>query len=99
MKYPCDSCNYQATSNGNLTTHKQSRHEGKKYPCDSCGYQATFKGDLTRHKQSRHEGKMYPCDLCEYQTSQRWTQTDKRKAVNQANLVRKHFPEKCGHFL
>jgi hypothetical protein len=42
-----------------LTTHKKSKHEGKKNPCDSCDYQATERGHLTTHKQSKHEGNTY----------------------------------------
>jgi predicted RNA-binding Zn-ribbon protein involved in translation (DUF1610 family) len=59
-KYPCDSCDHQATKRGNLTSHKQARHEGKKYPCDSCAFQATERGSLTTQKLSKHEGKKYP---------------------------------------
>ena len=45
-------CDYQATTSGSLTDHKEAKHEGKKYPCDSCDYQATERGSLTKHRLS-----------------------------------------------
>ena len=47
VENPGDSCDYQASTIGTLTKHKQSIHKAKKYPCDLCHYQATQKGDLT----------------------------------------------------
>ena len=53
-------CTYQATQQGDLTKHKQFKHEGLKYDCDLCTYRVTKQGDITKHKQSKHEGEMYP---------------------------------------
>ena len=64
--YPCDQCEYAATSQGSLNRHKQSIHYGIRYPCDQCEYAATENGALKKHKQSIHEGIRYPCDQCEY---------------------------------
>ena len=50
-KYPCDSCEYQATTKGSLTTHKNKIHEVKKYPCY---LQGTTRGNLSTHKQWRN---------------------------------------------
>ena len=33
-------CDYQATTQRFLKTHKQSKHEGVKYSCTQCEYQA-----------------------------------------------------------
>ena len=56
-KYACNQCDFQATrpdkleehakakrihfTQGNLTQHLQSYHEGVKYSCSQCDYQAT----------------------------------------------------------
>ena len=64
MKYPCASCDYEATRKSHLT-----RHEGKKYPCVTCDYQATTRNKLTTHNKWRHEGKTFPCDSCDYQAA------------------------------
>ena len=66
-----NSLNCQATVQGNLKTHQQSRHEGKKYPCDLCDFQATTIRNLITHKESPHEGKNYSCDSCDYQATSR----------------------------
>ena len=46
IKYPSDECDYQATRQGHLKTHKQSVHEGIKYPCDESDSIATHQGHL-----------------------------------------------------
>ena len=33
IKYHCDECDYQATTEDNLKKHKQSKHMGVKYHC------------------------------------------------------------------
>ena len=69
IKYACDQCEYQATTQWTLTRHIQSQHEGIKYACDLCDYLATTQWDLTRHIQSKHEGLRYACDQCDYQAT------------------------------
>ena len=61
-EYECDQCDYQASSNYNLTVHIQSKHEGVKYACDQCDYQASYQSDLTKHIKSKHEGIKCGCD-------------------------------------
>ena len=69
VKYSCDQCDYQGSTQWNLTAHIQSKHEGVKYVCDKCDYQATLQGNLNKHIQSQHEGVKYSCDQCDYQAS------------------------------
>ena len=66
IKYPCNQCDYQATQQGSLKTHIQSKHEGVKYPCNQCDYQFTDKSSLRKHIQSKHEYIKYPCNQCDY---------------------------------
>ena len=63
MVYPCNQCNYKATQQSNLKTHKQSKHEGVKYSCDECEYQEGFQSALKTHK---NEGAKCSCGECEY---------------------------------
>ena len=36
VNYPCNWCDYKATSKSNLIRHTQSIHENKWYPSDKC---------------------------------------------------------------
>ena len=41
VRYPCNQCDFAATTLDTLKKHKESRHEGIRYPCDQCEYAAT----------------------------------------------------------
>ena len=69
--FSCDQCDYEATDNLKLISHRQLLHKVKKYPCNLCDYQATKRGNLLSHKQSIHEQKKYPCDSCDYQATKK----------------------------
>ena len=45
--YYCDKCDFQATQNGYLNQHKESKHECGSYNCDQCNFQAKLKSYLT----------------------------------------------------
>ena len=64
--YPCDQCEYTATSSSTLKKHKESQHEGIRYSCNLCDFMARQPHTLKLHISSKHEGIRYPCDLCEY---------------------------------
>ena len=55
MKYACNQCDQQATTQGNLTKHIQSKHEGVKYACNQCNYEATQQQHLKTHIKSKHK--------------------------------------------
>ena len=55
MRYPCDKCEYTATSAGSLKCHIESKHEWMRYPCDKCEYTGTIAADLKCHIESKHE--------------------------------------------
>ena len=61
VKYSCNHCEYQATTQGSLKSHKQAIHKGVRYSCIKCEYQATQQGNIKRHKQIVHEGVVYSC--------------------------------------
>ena len=61
IKYPCNQCDYQATSQSHLKRHIQSKHECIKYSCNQCDYQALYQGNLQTHILSKHEGRKYLC--------------------------------------
>ena len=69
-KHGCNQCDYQATTQSNLTTHIQSKHDGVKYACNQCDYQARTQSHLKTHIQSKHEGVKYACNQCDYQGSE-----------------------------
>ena len=54
--YPCTLCDYQVTTQGNLTKHKKSVHQGVRYPCTICGRKVT---DLSQHIRLHHKGEKY----------------------------------------
>ena len=55
VKYSCNQCNYKASQQGHLKTHKMSVHEGVKYSCNLCDYKASQQGHLKRHDMSVHK--------------------------------------------
>ena len=67
VRYACNLCEKQFTTQASLTTHIQSKHEGVKYACNQCDYQATRQDSLAKHIQYTHEGVKYDCNQCDYQ--------------------------------
>ena len=47
-EYPCTLCDYQATTQSSLTSHKKSV-QGFKYPCTICGHKASTNSNLNKH--------------------------------------------------
>ena len=67
-KFSCNQCDYQAKMKKYLTTHIESKHEGK-YTCNQCDFKALHQSHLTRHRQSKHEGVKYNCNQCDFQST------------------------------
>ena len=55
IRYPCDQCEFAATSMSNLKVHKEAKHEGIRYPCDECEYITAYAAELKKHKKSKHD--------------------------------------------
>ena len=43
-RFPCNQCEYKATTTGKLQKHIDSIHKGVCYPCGQCDYKATVAG-------------------------------------------------------
>ena len=57
-RYPCDNCEYKATTKSYLKKHKQSKHEGMRYSCDDCEYSATSQYLLKKHSERDHTSSL-----------------------------------------
>eukprot|EP00091_Calanus_sinicus_P013978 TRINITY_DN31159_c0_g1_i1.p1 TRINITY_DN31159_c0_g1~~TRINITY_DN31159_c0_g1_i1.p1 ORF type:complete len:131 (-),score=29.48 TRINITY_DN31159_c0_g1_i1:8-400(-) len=57
QKYPCDQCEYFATTSSNLQIHVMAKHEGIKFECDliDCDQKFSMRTNLTRHKKNKHK--------------------------------------------
>ena len=53
MRSRCEICEKEL-SNGAMSRHKKSIHDGVKYPCKYCDYQATISQNLDRHIKAKH---------------------------------------------
>ena len=43
FRFPCNHCDYKATTSSHLKKHKESVHEGIKYKCNECEHESTTK--------------------------------------------------------
>ena len=53
VRYPCNKCEYAASTAKYLIIHKESKHEGIRYPCSECEF-ATDEGNLNKHRRRKH---------------------------------------------
>ena len=61
VRYPCNKCEYAATTASNIKRHIEIKHEGVRYPCVKCEYAATTACNLKQHIQNKHKGVRYHC--------------------------------------
>ena len=54
--YPCDLCQYSATTSGDLTKHKRAIHQGIRYACQYCEYNGKSKQFVKKHILTKHLG-------------------------------------------
>ena len=54
--FPCNFCDYKATTKYYLPIHIQAKHEGKKFFCDTCEKKCSNKSYLLKHKKTAHGG-------------------------------------------
>ena len=92
IRYPCDHCDYAATTPTGLRQHKESKHEGIRYPCDHCDYAATTATSLKQHTHTKHEGIRYPCDHCEYAAT---TKADLKRHKESKHLGVRYPCDQC----
>ena len=68
IKYICDFCDFEATSETELAKHEKDTHmrSKTKYTCDVCKEEfATYKS-RDEHMKIKHMAPMFPCDLCRF---------------------------------
>merc|ERR1712142_383666 len=53
-KFPCNDCQYSATTKSNLKTHVLAKHLGVKFPCHYCNFQGSTKGNTHFHMKMMH---------------------------------------------
>ena len=53
-KYPCDRCEYEATSRGNLKAHIDGKHSDVVHSCEQCNYTTAWKAHLSKHVKNQH---------------------------------------------
>ncbi len=60
-RYPCDHCDYRATSKQALETHLKGVHKDKleslRIKCTSCDYVSYLKAHMDSHTKKRHTKK------------------------------------------
>ena len=59
--YSCDACDYKATEEIKIKTHKDVVHKNV-YSCEFCEFESEQNDKLTMHMKSNHE---LSCDICE----------------------------------
>jgi hypothetical protein len=65
--FKCDTCDYSATTRGNLKTHTNLVHlKVKNYKCTQCSYKCGTNGNLKTHTQIVHlKRRDFACDRCD----------------------------------
>ena len=68
ISHKCSICGYTTSLKGNLKTHIDSIHSGKKsHKCLICNYTTAYKAHLKQHTEAVHEGKKpHKCFICDY---------------------------------
>ena len=68
--YPCQSCEKDFKTKGELKKHMNRVHlKLRPHECDICNSIFSEKGDLNKHIRSVHEKKTFPCPLCKIELS------------------------------
>ena len=91
-RFACHKCDYQATTQGTLTRHKQSVHDGVTHTCGDCKETFTQKSTLHQHQQAIHEGVMQKCDMCSYSSKHRSAVRRHKEDVHGV-FTKKTYPE------
>ena len=100
VKFLCDICEKQYTSQDSLKRHQKEVHEDIKYSCGQCEKQYTKKTNLKRH-QTVHKDIKYSCDKCDYQANREdrlkdHIKTDHEGVTYHCNICNKHFRQVHG---
>ena len=52
VKYPCNQCDYQTTTQSSLQVHITAKHSDTVLKCDSCNYQTKWSTHYYKHKKT-----------------------------------------------
>lgn len=52
--FPCQKCEYQATTTGNLKVHKNAKHDKIRFRCNLCSWTGSQSGMVKTHKKQKH---------------------------------------------
>ena len=52
--FPCQTCEYQATTTGNLKVHKNAKHDKIRFRCNLCSWTGSQSGMVKTHKKQKH---------------------------------------------
>lgn len=71
--FPCNSCDFYASSSKMLRKHIRSEHGTSKLRCDICPYETTDKFDLEEHIElhTEKEPQSYYCEFCSKEFNKR----------------------------
>ena len=61
VRYPCNKCEYAATTASSLKIHIEIKHEGVRYPCNKCEYATFSPSYLRNHIASVHKVHKVVC--------------------------------------
>ena len=54
IKYPCNKCEYKASTQSYLNEHINAIHKGKKFYCKHCDFKTPWRNHLRTHTKSKH---------------------------------------------
>ena len=66
ITYPCDKCDFKASSRSSFHQHIKVKHEGIRYKCKHCRTDFTARSYLNIHIRTVHEGTRYSCNECSH---------------------------------
>ena len=95
MKYPCDHCEYKATSKQGIEKHIQSLHLKVKFDCKHCDAVLSSREYLLKHVKAVHEKRKYSCDKCPDKEYTFYNSLKKHKDAVHAGIY--HICDICGH--
>ena len=96
MKFPCNYCDYEATTNFRLKEHIETQHFNEKAQCTYCGKQFS-KSFIKTHIETIHEpSKIHKCGECSYETTRKELLTQHIEAKHEMNMD-KYMCSQCDY--
>ena len=64
----CQDCEKIFSTKGNLKSHIESVHEGKKFACSQCNHEFALKSSLSKHEKRKHKKNEYQDPLLNFES-------------------------------